>query len=95
MENTNRKWQKHLKSKGIIPFFLDRLQSHALQSDWQYKRGSFEFPIVNREEEDELTKLLSDINQDKSEAPEETPEEVVEEVDDTEDWGEWNDEDWE
>jgi len=55
MDSTNRRWQKHLKAKGIVPFFMDRLMSHAFSSEWQYKKSPFYFPI-NGEEEDELTK---------------------------------------
>jgi len=55
MKSTNRTWQKHLRSKGLIPFFLDRLAAHALSSKWQHESGSFSFPVVNQEE-DELTK---------------------------------------
>lgn len=56
METTNRKWQKHLRAKGIIPFFLDRLQQHALSAATQYSSGPFTFPIVDRETEDELSR---------------------------------------
>ena len=49
MESTNRFWQKHPEAKGIVPFFLDRLQQHALSSGWQYARGPFHFPIDERE----------------------------------------------
>ncbi|MHC1791211.1 radical SAM/SPASM domain-containing protein [Solidesulfovibrio sp.] len=56
VKSTNRTWQKHLKAKGIIPFFLDRLQSHALSSAWQFEKGPFHFPISDREAEDELSR---------------------------------------
>ena len=60
MESTNRVWQKHLRAKGIVPFFLDRLQQHALSSGWQYARGPFHFPIDGREAEDELSRAYFD-----------------------------------
>ena len=60
MESTNRVWQKHLRAKGIVPFFLDRLQQHALSSGWQYARGPFHFPIAEREVEDELSRAYFD-----------------------------------
>ncbi len=60
MESTNRVWQKHLRAKGIVPFFLDRLQQHALSSGWQYARGPFHFPINEREVEDELSRAYFD-----------------------------------
>lgn len=56
MDSTNRRWQNHLKAKGLIPFLLDRLQSHALSSSWQFGQGAFYFPIKDRELDDELTK---------------------------------------
>jgi len=56
VKTTNRAWQKHLRAKGIIPFFLDRLQQHALSSSWQYARGVFHFPIGDPELEDELSR---------------------------------------
>ena len=58
MKVTNRAWQKHLRAKGVIAFFLDRLQSHALSSSHQHNTGPFCFPITNRETEDELTKAF-------------------------------------
>lgn len=45
MKSTNRRWQKHLRAKGIIPFFLNRLQQHALSSSWQHARSAFDFPV--------------------------------------------------
>lgn len=62
--NTNRKWQNHLKSKGIIPFFLDRLKSHALSSAWQHEKGPFYFPIEDRETDDELSKAFFEMVED-------------------------------
>jgi hypothetical protein len=56
MQSTNRKWQHHLRSKGIMGFFLDRLQSHALTSAWQYGNGPFDFPIDDAELDDELSR---------------------------------------
>ncbi len=56
MESTNRVWQKHLRAKGIVPFFLDRLQQHALSSRWQHAHGPFHFPINEPEIEDELSR---------------------------------------
>lgn len=61
MESTNRRWQSHLKSKGIIPFFLDRLLSHAMSSAWQYEKGAFYFPISKRERDDELTRAFFEL----------------------------------
>lgn len=61
MKSTNRRWQNHLRSKGVIPFLLDRLMSHAMSSDWQYKKGAFYFPITNRERDDELTRALFEL----------------------------------
>ena len=58
MQSTNRKWQNHLNSKGIIPFFLDRLKSHALRSDWQHKSNSFFLPMQNDESDDALSKAF-------------------------------------
>jgi len=58
LESSNRRWQNHLKSKGVIPFFLDRLQSHALSSAWQYGKGVFDFPVNVREEDDELSRAF-------------------------------------
>lgn len=55
MKSTNRKWQNHLKAKGIIPFFLDRLQAHVSSSTWQHPHGSFHFPISNRDMDDALS----------------------------------------
>ena len=60
MDSTNRVWQKHLRSKGIVPFFLDRLQQHALSSRSQYEHGPFHFPINDRETEDEMSRAYFD-----------------------------------
>lgn len=60
MESTNRTWQKHLRAKGIVPFFLDRLQQHALSSTWQYEHGPFHFPINEPDIEDELSRAYFD-----------------------------------
>lgn len=56
MESTNRTWQRHVWSKGVFGFLLDRLQQHALSSNWQHRNGAFHFPIGEREVEDELSK---------------------------------------
>ncbi len=56
MKSTNRTWQRHLHAKGIFPFFLDRLQQHALSSQWQHQNGAFDFGISDRESEDELSR---------------------------------------
>lgn len=64
MDSTNRVWQKHLRAKGIVPFFLDRLQQHALSSRLQYARGPFHFPIDDREIEDELSRAYFDYVED-------------------------------
>ncbi len=57
ISTTNRKWQNHIRAKGIIPFFLDRLQQHALANAWQHGKGSFSFEIKDREADDELTRM--------------------------------------
>lgn len=62
MKSTNRQWQKHLRSKGIFSFFLDRLRSHAMASNFQYESGSFHFDI-NNIEEDELTKAFFELSE--------------------------------
>ena len=56
--NTNRRWQNHLKSKGAIPFFMDRLKSYALSSAWQHEKGPFDFPVDDRDKDDELSKVF-------------------------------------
>jgi radical SAM protein with 4Fe4S-binding SPASM domain len=58
MESTNRTWQRHIRAKGIIPFFLDRLQSHALSSGWQFAKGPFEFSVNERNSDDELSRMF-------------------------------------
>lgn len=63
MKSTNRKWQNHLRAKGIIPFFMDRLESHALSCAWQHNKGAFHFPIKNREMEDELTRAFFELTE--------------------------------
>ncbi len=60
MKSTNRTWQAHLRAKGIVPFFMDRLQQHALSSVWQYSRGAFDFPVTDRETDDELSRAYFD-----------------------------------
>ena len=60
MESTNRRWQNHLRAKGIFAFFLDRVRSHAMSSAWQYSQSPFTFPISDpppppREGDDELS----------------------------------------
>jgi sulfatase maturation enzyme AslB (radical SAM superfamily) len=64
MESTNRRWQNHIKAKGIVPFFMDRLRSHAMASKLQYNEGPFHFPIQNREEDDALTKAFFEYSED-------------------------------
>lgn len=61
VESTNRKWQNHLRAKGIIPFFLDRLQQHALASAWQFARGPFHFEINDPETDDQLTRMYFEL----------------------------------
>ncbi len=56
MKSTNRRWQSHLKSKGPIAFFLDRLQAHALASQRQFDSNQFNFAIADREKDDELAR---------------------------------------
>lgn len=56
MRSSNRRWQRHLRSKGIIGFFLDRLQAHALSSEWQHENGAFYFPFDDRDVDDELSR---------------------------------------
>jgi MoaA/NifB/PqqE/SkfB family radical SAM enzyme len=56
MKSTNRTWQSHLKTKGIIGFFLDRLHAHALSSEWQHPAGVWDFNINDREIDDELSR---------------------------------------
>lgn len=56
--STNRRWQDHLKYKGPIPFFLDRLKAHALSSRWQFKNSPFNFKIESRERDDELSRAF-------------------------------------
>ncbi len=63
MESTNRRWQNHLRAKGVIAFFLDRLQAHALSSSWQFDKGSFHFPIDDRELDDELSKAFFELSE--------------------------------
>ena len=58
MKTTNRRWQNHLRAKGIVPFFLDRLAAHALSSAWQHDQGPFHFPIPDRDLDDELTRAF-------------------------------------
>lgn len=60
VESTNRRWQNHLRAKGLIPFFLDRLQQHALASTWQSPKGPFSFPIDDPEQDDELARTYFD-----------------------------------
>lgn len=60
MRTTNRQWQNHLKCKGIIPFFFDRLKSHSFSSDWQYETSPFNFKIKTREKDDELSRAYFD-----------------------------------
>ncbi|WP_461209850.1 radical SAM/SPASM domain-containing protein [Desulfocurvus sp. DL9XJH121] len=57
MQSTNRKWQKHLRAKGALNFFLDRLKAHAFSDSWQHERGAFHFSISERELDDELTRV--------------------------------------
>lgn len=61
MKSTNRRWQNHLRAKGIIPFLLDRLEAHALSSSWQFEKGAFHFPIEDREADDELTRAYFEL----------------------------------
>src|SRR5690606_12566359 len=56
MKSTNRRWQNHLRAKGPVAFFLDRLAAHALSSPRQFDQGPFHFPIDDREHDDELTR---------------------------------------
>lgn len=63
MKSTNRKWQNHLKAKGLIPFLLDRVSSHARSSQWQHERGSFDFPIDDRELDDALSQAFFALNE--------------------------------
>lgn len=56
MKSTNRTWQNHLKAKGFNNFITDRLKNHVLSSNWQHEKGSFYFPIENRETDDELSR---------------------------------------
>lgn len=56
MKSTNRIWQNHLKAKGFNNFINDRLKAHVLSSNWQHDKGSFYFPIENRETDDELSR---------------------------------------
>jgi MoaA/NifB/PqqE/SkfB family radical SAM enzyme len=63
MQSTNRKWQNHLKAKGLIPFLLDRVSSHARSSLWQHERGSFDFPINDRELDDALSQAFFALNE--------------------------------
>ncbi len=63
MKATNRRWQNHLRAKGPIPFFLDRLQSHVFSTGWQFGNGSFHFPIIDRERDDELTKAYFEMTE--------------------------------
>jgi radical SAM protein with 4Fe4S-binding SPASM domain len=63
MKSSNRRWQNHLRAKGMIPFLLDRLQAHSLSSKWQHDKGAFDFPIDNREDDDELTKAFFELTE--------------------------------
>ncbi|MBN1343227.1 MAG: radical SAM protein [Phycisphaerae bacterium] len=63
MKSTNRRWQNHLRAKGIIPFLLDRLQGHALSSQWQFDKGAFHFPIEDRDLDDELTRAYFELTE--------------------------------
>ena len=54
MKSTNRKWQRHLRSKGPIGFFFDRMQAHVFSSSWQHENGPFRFPIEDRQRDDEF-----------------------------------------
>jgi pyruvate-formate lyase-activating enzyme len=45
VQTTNRRWQNHLRSKGPIAFFLDRLRSHVFSTVTQFGKGAFDFPI--------------------------------------------------
>jgi len=47
---SNRKWQRHFKAKGFIPFMHDRLQSYALGGMNQYDENPFNFAIRPNEE---------------------------------------------
>jgi MoaA/NifB/PqqE/SkfB family radical SAM enzyme len=64
MHSTNRRWQNHLRSKGPISFFLDRLQSHVFSTSWQHEHGAFHFPITNRDLEDELARAYFQMTRD-------------------------------
>ena len=55
MKTTNRKWGKHLKSKGIVPFFMDRLQYHSISNGFQFSTNPFDFKL-DEDDEDELTR---------------------------------------
>ncbi|MDQ7834257.1 MAG: radical SAM/SPASM domain-containing protein [Humidesulfovibrio sp.] len=63
MEFTNRKWQNHLKAKGLVAFLLDRVSAHARSSQWQHKNGSFHFPIADREVDDALSRAYFELNE--------------------------------
>jgi len=63
MKSTNRRWQNHLRAKGPIAFFLDRLQTHALSTDWQEAKGTFNLPIEDRERDDELSKSFFEMTE--------------------------------
>lgn len=63
IKSTNRKWQNHLKSKGPIAFFYDRMKTHALTNSWQYANGPFEFLINDRENDDQLTKSFFEMSE--------------------------------
>lgn len=63
MKSTNRRWQNHLRAKGPIGFFLDRLSAHALSSPRQFDEGPFHFPIGDRERDDELTRAYFEVTE--------------------------------
>ncbi len=64
MDTTNRRWQNHLRAKGVIPFLLDRFQAHALSFEGQHGNGPFHFPIDDQETDDELTRSYFDFAED-------------------------------
>lgn len=63
MESTNRRWQNHLRAKGLVAFFMDRVAAHAKSSQWQHKHGSFHFPIDDRELDDALSQAYFEMNE--------------------------------
>lgn len=64
MLTTNRRWQNHLRSKGIHLFFLDRLRAHACSSSHTHQHGAFHFPIEDADADDELTRAFFEFTED-------------------------------